>query len=139
MKKMLIAAHGRLAEGLFSALALILGEKEHIGYINAFIGDTPLEKQIDNYFASVGKEDQVLVVTDAFFGSVNQKLLMKRPENSIIVTGANLPLVLELAGFLEGGEPIDEEKVKAAVSQAREQLMVADSRDVPQAQDDFDF
>ena len=45
MKKMLIAAHGRLAEGLFSALALILGEKEHIGYINAFIGDTPLEKQ----------------------------------------------------------------------------------------------
>ena len=139
MKRMLIAAHGRLAEGLCSALSLIMGKKEQIAYINAFLSDTPLEKQIDDYFASVGKEDQVLVVTDAFFGSVNQKLLMKRRENSMVVTGANLPLLLELTVLLDGEEPITMERLKAVTDQAREQLMVVDNEEVPQAHDDFDF
>lgn len=115
------------------------GKKEQVAYINAFLSDTPLEKQIDDYFASVGKEDQVLVVTDAFFGSVNQKLLMKRRENSMVVTGANLPLLLELTVLLDGEEPITMERLKAVADQAREQLMVVDNEEVPQAQDDFDF
>ena len=101
MKRMLIAAHARFADGLESALSLIMGKREDITCINAFVTETPLEKQIDDYAESLGEGDQVLVITDAFFGSVNQKIMGKRLKNSLIVTGANLPLVLELVTLLD--------------------------------------
>jgi len=85
MKRMLIAAHARFADGLESALSLIMGKREDITCINAFVTETPLEKQIDDYAESLGEGDQVLVITDAFFGSVNQKIMGKRLKNSLIL------------------------------------------------------
>ena len=139
MKRMLIAAHGRLAEGLKSAVSLIMGEKEGIDCINAFVTDTPLEEQVNAYAASIGEEDQVLVVTDAFFGSVNQKLMEKSIKNSITVTGVNLPLLLELAGFLEGDTPFSKEQIKNAITQAQKQLMLAEPEEIVVSGDDFEL
>ena len=42
MKRMLIAAHARFADGLESALSLIMGKREDITCINAFVTETPL-------------------------------------------------------------------------------------------------
>ncbi len=139
MKRMLIAAHARFADGLESALSLIMGKREDITCINAFVTETPLEKQIDDYAESLGEGDQVLVITDAFFGSVNQKIMGKRLKNSLIVTGANLPLVLELVTLLDGGSPITADQLKNTVALAREQLMVVEMEDAVDSSDDFDF
>lgn len=139
MKRMLIAAHGAFAEGLFGALSLIMGKRENITWINAFITDTPLETQIDQYAASLGKEDQVIVVTDAFFGSVNQKLMEKKLNNSLMVTGANLPLVLELVTLLDADAPVSVKQLEETAAQAREQLMVVKTEEALDSTDDFDF
>lgn len=139
MKKMLIAAHGGFAEGLESALSLIMGKRDEITCINAFITETPLEAQIDQFAASLGDEDQVLVLTDAFFGSVNQKIVEKKLKNSLIVTGANLPLALELVTLLDGEEPITEKQLWDVAIQAREQLMVVKIEQPSETTDDFDF
>ena len=137
MKRMLIAAHARFADGLESALSLIMGKREDITCIN--VTETPLEKQIDDYAESLGEGDQVLVITDAFFGSVNQKIMGKRLKNSLIVTGANLPLVLELVTLLDGDSPITADQLKNTVALAREQLMVVEMEDAADSSDDFDF
>lgn len=139
MKKMLIAAHAGFAEGLESALSLIMGKREEITCINAFITEVPLEDQLENYAASLGEEDQVLVVTDAFFGSVNQKIMAKKLKNSLIVTGANLPLVLELVTLLDGDDLITVKQLEDTAAQAREQLMVVKMENTLDSTDDFDF
>lgn len=139
MKRMLIAAHARFAEGILSALSLIMGERNDITCINAFVTETPLETQLDNFIASLGEDDQVLVVTDAFFGSVNQKIMERKLKNSLVVTGVNLPLILELVTLLDGEQPILPEQVKHSVVQAREQLMLVEIEGSSEAKDDFDF
>ena len=96
-----------------------MGKREDITCINAFVTETPLETQIDDYAASLGEEDQVLVITDAFFGSVNQKIMGKQLKNSLIVTGANLPLVLELVTLLDRDAPITADQLKNTVALAR--------------------
>lgn len=139
MKRMLIAAHARFADGMKSALSLILGERDDITCINAFVTEIPLEEQIDAFAATLKEGDQVLVVTDAFFGSVNQKIMAKRLKNSLIVTGANLPLLLELVTLLDSGEDITAGQLEKTVGQAREQLMAVEPDTVQDAADDFDF
>lgn len=139
MKRMLIAAHAGFADGLESALSLIMGKREEITCINAFISDTPLETQIDKFAESLGDEDQVLVVTDAFFGSVNQKIMAKRLKNSQTVTGVNLPLLLELVTLLDGEAPITSNQLEDIVSQARQQLMLVKTEEIADSSDDFDF
>lgn len=139
MKRMLIAAHAKFAEGLESAFALIMGKRENITCINAFVTDTPLEQQIDEFAASLEEGDQVLVVTDAFFGSVNQKIMEKRLKNSLTVTGANLPLMLGLAALLDGEEPFTIQQLEDVAEQAREQIMVVKPEENLDSTDDFDF
>lgn len=139
MKRMLIAAHARFADGMKSALSLILGERDDITCINAFVTEIPLEEQIDAFAATLKEGDQVLVVTDAFFGSVNQKIMAKRLKNSLIVTGANLPLLLELVTLLDSEEDITAGQLEKTVGQAREQLMAVEPDTVQDAADDFDF
>lgn len=139
MNRMLIAAHAGFADGLESALSLIMGKKNNITCINAFVTETPLEAQISQYSATIGEEDQVIVVTDAFFGSVNQKIMEKNLKNSLLVTGANLPLALELASYLDGGEPITAQQLEQIVEQARKQLMVVEPPKNGDTTDDFDF
>lgn len=139
MKRMLIAAHARFADGLESALSLIMGKRDDITCINAFVTETPLETQIDDYAAALEEGDQVLVVTDAFFGSVNQKIMSKKLKNSVIVTGANLPLALQLVTLLDGDTPVTAEQLKETVEQAREQLMVVEMEETMDTADDFDF
>lgn len=144
MKRMLIAGHARFAEGLLSALSLIMGEQKDITCINAFVTEIPLEKQIDDFTASLSEGDQALIVTDAFFGSVNQKLMEKKMasemlKNSLMVTGVNLPLILELATFLDGPELITKEQLDQTVRQAGEQLKVVNLFYDGDDADDFAF
>lgn len=144
MKRMLIAGHARFAQGLLSALTLIMGERKDITCINAFVTEIPLEKEIDDFVASLLEGDQILMVTDAFFGSVNQKLMEKKMasemlRNSLMVTGVNLPLLLELVTFLDGPEPITKERLDQTVRQAREQLKVVSPFRNGDDSDDFAF
>ena len=89
----------------WKALSLIMGKREDITCINAFVTETPLEKQIDDYAESLG-ERSGSGDHRCIFGSVNQKIMGKRLKNSLIVTGANLPLVLELVTLLMGTAPL---------------------------------
>jgi len=123
MKKLVLAAHGYMARGMKSSLEIIHGSVEDIIAINAFTDDCPnLEDAVDALLAQYS-DDELVVLTDVFFGGVNQVFMrarMKKERNFPLITGMNLPMAMELAymigqdvsGELEGIEQMARECVQ---------------------------
>lgn len=99
MKKIVIASHARMAEGIKSTLELFVGSDLDITYMSAYVEDyPPIEEQIELFFAQLEDDDQALIFTDLFGGSVNQKMMLaaKEKQNVFIIAGFNLALIIEL-------------------------------------------
>lgn len=99
MKKILIATHGNLASGAKSTLEFLVGNIVDITCIDAYVDpDENLIDILENYFSKIDADDEVIVFTDIKGGSVNQKIIqyIMKP-NIFLITGFNLPILLELA------------------------------------------
>ncbi|MDT2739317.1 PTS sugar transporter subunit IIA [Enterococcus canintestini] len=118
MKKVVIATHGNLAQGIQSTLELFVGKKQDITYISAYTqGQADLDTQIDNFFARVTPADEVIVFTDIYGGSVNQKFATKTTEENIfVVAGFNVPLLLEV---ILATEAISDEFIQEMITKAQ--------------------
>lgn len=137
MKKILLAGHGKFAEGLKSAISLIAGDQETITFINAYVGDKNFEEVLDEYLATITDEDTLIVMTDLFGGSVNQTILRKLDLNkSYLITGVNLAVLLELA--LTDVDNINKEKIQEVVQSGKDQLMLVEL-EKESDDEDFDF
>lgn len=100
MRKIVIASHGMLAKGIQSTLELFAGKDLNVTYMAAYVdGEEKIETQIANFFADLTDEDQAIIFTDIYGGSVNQKFTLAsqgRP-NVALIAGFNLPLIIEIA------------------------------------------
>ena len=98
MRKVLIATHAQMAEGVKSTAEFIIGEKNNLTFINAYINDIPFKDELDHFKKDLNEEDELVILTDILAGSVNQEVtqLTDRPHTHVI-TGVNLPLVLGIA------------------------------------------
>ena len=139
MKKILLATHGNFASGIKSSLEIILGEQETIHAIDAYVGEISFEDQLNAYLQTVNEqEDVIIIMTDLFGGSVNQKAInLVQSDNIHIVTGLNLPLLLELQLLTE--EQCKKEKIKQLIETSREQVMYVERTDAEEDGDDFDL
>ena len=99
MKKILIATHGNLASGAKSTLEFLVGNIVDITCIDAYVDpDENLIDILENYFSKIDADDEVIVFTDIKGGSVNQKIIQYTMKpNIFLITGFNLPILLELA------------------------------------------
>ena len=82
--------------------------------------DEPISEQIEAAFARFSLQDDIIVMTDLFGGSVNTtfaQLLQKR--NFYLVTGVNLGLVIDLLTI--DGRNIEEE-IRFAVERNRKAM-----------------
>ncbi|WP_286680482.1 PTS sugar transporter subunit IIA [Tepidanaerobacter sp. EBM-49] len=139
MKKILIAAHGKFAEGIRSSAEIILGKQENLYTINAYLDETPVKQQLDEFFKGADLEkDTLLVITDVFGGSVNQAIISNYQKDNIkVITGVNLPLLLELIMLDE--EDVTDDKIRSIVNKAREQVILVNDALSKATGDDFDF
>ncbi|MFM1654968.1 PTS sugar transporter subunit IIA [Brevibacillus sp. B_LB10_24] len=140
MKKVLIATHGRFAEGIAAAAEIILGKQENVFFLNAYVDETPFHQQIEEFLQQqVSEDDTLFILTDLFGGSVNQKALRYLSGDRVkIITGISLPLVLEIIMLTEADSTPD--KIKEIVSSAKEQIIyVNDELLKINKQDDFDL
>ncbi len=100
MYKILLTSHGNLCVGMLETIRFFSENANQITAIPFYIGDQVFDEQkaLDDYINQIRKEDVVVVLTDICWGSVNQKLYAKVNEmaNVHLITGMNLPLVLEL-------------------------------------------
>jgi len=145
MFSILIVTHGEMASGIIDAAKMIIGEDEDqspnsIQPVILKEGESPetftdeIDKRIDQM--AKGGMSGVLILTDLFGSSttnagVNVMISRKRAKLSkefqiAVVSGVNLPMVLELIPALKSNSSIDE-MVKLAVDTGRKSILdVAD-------------
>ncbi|MCC2876822.1 PTS fructose transporter subunit IIA [Lachnoclostridium pacaense] len=136
MKKILIATHGTFASGAESTVRFLMGNVGNITCINAYVDqDENLVETLEQYFAQIRPEDQVIVLTDIKGGSVNQKIVPYAVrENVFLVAGFNLPLLVALAIAPEG---ITKDGIKQYIEDSRNQMELVEL--VNQEGQDEDF
>lgn len=124
MLKILIATHGTFANGVKSALEIILGEKNHVSCLNAFMNEQSLNELIETYFTTISPEDSLIILADLFGGSVNQTLIsaLKR-ERTWLICGFNLALVLEIC-LLDETSQFDENQICEIVMNAKNEIQL---------------
>lgn len=138
MRKILIATHGIYAEGIKSAAEFILGPQPDITTICAYTGDLALKDQLEEYFGGCTPEDEVLILTDIYGGSVNQACMeyMKRPDTHLI-TGINLALLLQIMTLEETA--CDKATLLKLVEEAKEQISYVNESVKEVVTDDFNI
>lgn len=136
MLKLLLASHGKMAEGMKSAVELLIGKQENLTVISAYVEGRNIDKELAAYFASLDKEDQLVMLSDLYGGSVNQKmyLYLDRP-NTFLVSGINLALLLELCM----AEEVTLQKLQTLVEQSRKLQKVIVFDEEEKQQEDADF
>ncbi len=106
MIAIIISAHGALAGELLTSSALISGEQENVTAIT-FVPGEDQSHLIAKYTEAIDRMDTsegVLFLCDLFGGSpFNAASRMAASENNWdVITGVNLPMLLELFGLRSG-------------------------------------
>ena len=100
-RHIILASHGNLAEGLYNALRIILGQEKlsNVAYLNCYMEDTQnVTKEIETMLNRY--DDEILVFTDLFGGSVNTAVYSCMEGKSFeLIAGMNLPLLIETVLF----------------------------------------
>ena len=116
--KILVIGHGRFAEGIKSVANIIVGDLSEVTFMNTFVDDIDFHVELDNYFS---KNNNVLVLTDLFGGSVNQAIIQYITKVNInIITGINIPLILEILLSNTIGNDLDFRQI---IFSAKEQIV----------------
>lgn len=129
MIKFMIASHGHLAQGMQSALSIIIGERaKQICTVNAFVEgeEENAKQQLEEALSRFSPQDQVIVFTDIMYGSVNQYLMPFVSDRVIVITGMNLPLLCEVIACCElwQEDHVDMAKLREIIAMARGELQL---------------
>ena len=122
MKKIIVATHGYLADGIKSSLEILGGSKNDISFINAYVDSVDLNSKIQEIFKEIEEDDEVVIFTDIYGGSVNQMFVpyCLKDKNKHLISGFNLAIILEVA---LSDEAITNEYLNAQIERCREQLI----------------
>ncbi len=123
MLKLFISSHGHFASGIKSSVEILMGPNDRITVFDAYINQDSVNEHLDAFFRTVGLQDEVIMLSDLYGGSVNSVMYtyLTRP-NTRLVAGVNLALVLELAVK----EEISDEDLEALVEQSRTMLRIVE-------------
>lgn len=123
MKKIIIASHQYLAQGLKSTLEYIVPNTVEVIDINAYIENISVENQILTSLEQCNEEEQIFVFTDLLGGSVNQEFINKISKYNIeLIAGANLPIIMTIVLSL-GEQDLTKDEIRVAIEEARNQLV----------------
>ena len=123
VRKVLIATHGYLADGIKNTVGILTGKEGCITCVDAYVDESDYTPLIQSFIDGVEPEDEAVIFTDLYGGSVNQRVVqLKPPEktNLFLITGFNLPVVL---GVVLSDEPITGECLDEIVGHSAKQLL----------------
>lgn len=121
-RNFLIATHGTLAAGIKSSLDIIIGSVEHVFLLQAYVdGQTSVDAQLQKILAEVSDSDELVVFTDILGGSITNQILQHLRPNVYVVSGVNLPLVIDIM-LADNTTPI-EEVISTSIENAKEQMV----------------
>lgn len=117
---MILASHGKLAEGMKDTLEMIVGKNENI-YAFAAYSDGSETKFLEDIHALINEnqDEQIVIATDVLGGSVNNEMiqLLNRYPQVYLISGMNLPVIITLATAVC---PLTTEMIEEAISMGKE-------------------
>lgn len=136
MRKIIIASHHNLAQGMKDTIEYIIPNVCSITAITAYTNNVPIDKEIENAFSKITDKDDILIFTDLLGGSVNQSFIKYLTNPNVhIITGMNLPIIISCLLSL-GEDPINSEKLGKVVKDGQEQIIYVNDYIVQQQIDD---
>jgi len=127
-KKFLIASHGKLAAGLQSSLEILANKGKDVEIINAYLTEEDYTPQITAFIASIQADEQGVIFTDLFGGSVNQKVVTQvmavKKKNIFVISNTNLAIVLSL--LLSPEDTFTRESITTTISDGQVTLVSLD-------------
>ncbi|MFS0603862.1 PTS sugar transporter subunit IIA [Peribacillus frigoritolerans] len=100
MKKLLLASHGYLAQGILNSVHIIMGDVEHVDTLCAYVDkNNDIDQLVDQKLKQMKEDPNIewIVITDIFGGSVNNTFMNKLDEHNFhLISGLNLPLLIDL-------------------------------------------
>lgn len=122
MRKILIASHSELAEGMKHTLQFFIGQDMDVTAICAYVDGEKLEDKLEKFFSTIDEKTEVLVFTDLLGGSVNQALLPYLGREHIhIIAGVFLGVILEMVYLDE--EYLTRDRVQDILNKSKENIM----------------
>lgn len=102
MISIIVGTHGRLSEEILKSAEMIFGAQENVGSVTFQPGEgvDGLVEKYNNLIETMDSKDGVLFMVDLFGGSPFNaaSILAMKNDNMEIVTGVNLPMILEVLG-----------------------------------------
>lgn len=101
IEHIVLASHGTLAEGIYRAASVILGEQAlaHVEVLNCYVDET---QDVAKQIADIAKRchERSVVFTDLFGGSVNNQFYAyMQQQGYLLISGMNLPLLIDTLLF----------------------------------------
>ncbi|MDR1926923.1 MAG: PTS sugar transporter subunit IIA [Endomicrobium sp.] len=97
MIKIIIVAHGELAQELVNSAEIIVGEQSNLFAVKKGTNDSlvQMQERIDDLLNNINDENGTLILTDMIGGTpFNASALMVKSFNIEVLSGVNLPMVL---------------------------------------------
>lgn len=118
----IFATHGTFAVGLLNSVELILGQQANLHMLCAYTGGhEDLTQQVDKLMSQFTAQQELVVITDIFAGSVNNEFIryLHRPDFHLIA-GLNLPFVIEM--LISNPTNNTEKLISEALNSAKENI-----------------
>lgn len=142
MKDILLASHGRLAEGLKNTLSIFSSDLSKVKVSCAYVDDSSDYLNTIKEFIASAEEGNAVIFTDIYGGSVNTQIveeIVKTSKNIPIVAGMNLPLVLSV---LISDENITKEYLNHVAEECKPKVVeieLKESDDISKGDEEDDF
>lgn len=105
--KLILVSHSEFANGIRSAVDMIIGANDDVVAFGLMPGNDMdvLEGKINDYLKDVPENEEILVLSDMFFGSPFNTVvrMMMNGRHFYHVTGMNLAMVLEAVSAMGEG------------------------------------
>ncbi len=131
MVKYFLSSHGHLASGLKSSIDVLLGGCSRLTVFDAYVDERSLEEALNGFYKEVNPDDQVILMSDMYGGSVNSIMytFLDRP-NTTLIAGVNLALVI---GLVINDRELSRAEIEDVVRQSREALRIVDLDETSQS------
>ena len=84
MKHYVLASHGGFSKGIYESIQIIIGEQPNIHIVQAFVeGNNDITSLVEETLAAIPPEDEVIVCSDVFGGSVNNEFMKQLRNRSV--------------------------------------------------------
>ena len=123
MRRLILASHGQLAQGMKHTVEMIVGENEGITCLMLEPGHHPDElKQMAEQRIQEFPDDEFIIICDLFGGSVANALMHLCPIPKVhVLTGMNPALVISLCTANE--EEVTTDVIHNALQEAKKYML----------------